>query len=534
MERDIIQAEQWRQVILKFSSKFQYKNPFKDVIIKAEFKGPLGRVIKREAYWDGEDIYKVSFAPTEVGMWTWVIEAPIETGLNELSGEINCKEYTGDLDIYKNGFLKVSKSDKYLEYNNGTPFFWLGDTNWEFAYKEMWDKSNHPEMKSMFKGMVERRVNQGYNVYQTNLRSDKVMGGEKLYWIVNKGDYLPNVDFYKNELDRRMYYIADAGLVNALGIAWFIAMDDGVEKQKDLARYIIARYGSLPIIWTLAGEVAGYGNEESRVRNINSWREVAKYIEMLDGYDNLQTAHYTNERPFPDYYHNESWFDFTLNQAGHGDYPISTFHYREFLKNNNDKPFIEGEAFYEFCSTLEENGIRLCTSDMLRRVAYMSIQLGGCGYTYGAQGIWDNVLEKGKENPMKLFNRFDITWYEAIDGEGRAQMGYMKAFYEKMSFWEMKPYSGDSDDSNLFAKKAPLITINEEKDRVVIYYPDMVENGYGINGIKNGKYFYTWFNPRNGEYQVDGNIINVTEGKIKLPNKPAMGDWLLIIKGKDI
>ena len=62
---------------------------------------------------------------------------------------------------------------------------------------------------------------------------------------------------------------------------------------------------------------------------------------------------------------------------------------------------------------------------MLRRVAYMSIQAGGCGYTYGAQGIWDVVWEKGRPNPMALFNRFDITWAEAIDGPGGEQMGYM-------------------------------------------------------------------------------------------------------------
>ena len=74
--------------------------------------------------------------------------------------------------------------------------------------------------------------------------------------------------------------------------------------------------------------------------------------------------------------------EFTLNQAGHGDYLIKASDYFDYLAAHDDKPFVEGEALYEFCSTLEEMGTRLCTADMLRRVAYICMQAGGAGYTY--------------------------------------------------------------------------------------------------------------------------------------------------------
>src|SRR5699024_1839409 len=93
------------------------------------------------------------------------------------------------------------------------------------------------------------------------------------------------------------------------------------QHQKNLARYLVARYGALPMVWTLAGETAGYEPGEAR-RRVDGWREVALLIQKLDGYGQLQTAHYTNERPFAEYYQDEDWFDFALNQAGHGDYPI--------------------------------------------------------------------------------------------------------------------------------------------------------------------------------------------------------------------
>ena len=527
MNSQNVTAEQWRQIILEFESRKDYDNPFLDVQITAVFTGPSGRRIPREAYWDGGRSYKVAFAPTEPGTWNWILEAPEETGLGGMSGIIECRTYTGELEIYRHGFLKVHPSGRYLVYHDGTPFFWLGDTHWEFAYRESWEHSNHPHMDSMFLGMARHRVDQGYNVYQTNLRSDKAMGGEERYWTQKAGDDLPNVEFYQKELDRRMYALADLGLVNALGFAWFMSVKDQVEHEKNLARYIVARYGALPVVWTLAGEAAGYSGEPLRSQYLEGWLEVAKYLESIDGYGSLQTAHYTNERPFADYYQEESWFDFTLNQAGHGDYPISPAHYRDFRRKYPGKPLIEGEALYEFCSTLEELGTRMCTADMLRRVAYMSIQLGGCGYTYGAQGIWDCVWEKGQSNPMALFNRFDVTWYEAIDGIGGRQMGYMKQFYEENRFWEMLPYTGcGEEDRLLFAKKAPLVTVNEERTRAVVYYGDTCRKGALVEGMENGTYRLRWFDPRTGEYTEEGRMTLEDKG-LMLPAKEKSGDWLL-------
>ena len=113
-------------------------------------------------------------------------------------------------------------------------------------------------MTSMFRGMADRRKEQGYNVYQTNLRSDSWKEHKSRYWKTDATDDVPDVAFYQNELDRRMQHLADLGFINALGFAWSGSIEQGVEHQKHLARYIIARYGALPVVWTLAGEVAGY------------------------------------------------------------------------------------------------------------------------------------------------------------------------------------------------------------------------------------------------------------------------------------
>ena len=227
-----MKAEQWRQIILSFESKKTYDNPFLDVSIWSIFTGPSGRRIRREAYWDGGNTYRIAFAPTETGMWSYRLEAPEETGLSGVQGTIECIPYEGDLAIYRHGFLKVHPSGRYLTYADGTPFFWLGDTHWAFAFGERWDESNHPQMTSMFRGMADRRKEQGYNVYQTNLRSDSWKEHKSRYWKTDATDDVPDVAFYQNELDRRMQYLADLGFINALGFAWSGSIEQGVEHRE--------------------------------------------------------------------------------------------------------------------------------------------------------------------------------------------------------------------------------------------------------------------------------------------------------------
>lgn len=146
----------WRAGIFEFESQCSYANPFLDVQIWAEFTAPSGRIIRREAYWDGANTYKVSFAPAEPGIWQARLEAPGETGLDGTAWTVEAVPYEGNLAIYQHGFLRVADNGHFLCYADGTPFFWLGDTHWEFAYRERWDESNHPGMDSMFRGMADR------------------------------------------------------------------------------------------------------------------------------------------------------------------------------------------------------------------------------------------------------------------------------------------------------------------------------------------------------------------------------------------
>ena len=93
-----------------------------------------------------------------------------------------------------------------------------------------------------------------------------------------------------------------------------------LERYKKFAKYTAARYGAYPVAWTLAGELPGYMGDLQK--NAELWNEVAKEAEKWNAYNNLQSAHLACSRPFPKIYENESWFDFAMSQAGHGDFSM--------------------------------------------------------------------------------------------------------------------------------------------------------------------------------------------------------------------
>ncbi len=401
-------AEMWRVAEIGMSSAVAYSNPFLDVEVTATFTGPGGEVVVRPGFWDGGNEWKVRFAPTALGEWSYRISSsdPFNAGL-KLNGTLTAVPYTGDREIYQRGFLRVSDEGSHLSYADGTPFFWLGDTHWFFDKNESWDTSNKPGTSSQFKSIVDRRVAQKFTVYQS-----VIFGPHDSYWAAGQQGTEINPDYFKNELDRKMAYIADSGLVNAFGIGFHSNIDGFVQGSERLAAYVAARYGAYPVVWITSGEGAGYdlGPREAR---IDGWRSVGKAINKYDGYNHPQTAHSTaltekESLGLPQFYEGEGWFDFEMFQGGHqkmvpsGDYD---YYHRQY-----GLPFLESEANYEQIY----NG--WATDTIVRQSAYRSVQAGGMGYGYGAHGIWNASWDDA--DTANDYGYGHRNWYDAIDFVG--------------------------------------------------------------------------------------------------------------------
>jgi len=191
-------TETWKAVEITLHSSKSYANPYMDVELNATFVGPGGVSLTLPGFWDGGNTWRIRFAPTVVGNWsfTTVSSDPTDTGLHGQSGTVQSQPYSGSLSIYKHGFLKSDASNRFLTYNDGRPFYWLADTHWMgLSYRERWDSSNDSRWPSQYKGMVDKRVKQGYSVYQMNFFAFE-QGDVSSSGTYNEGGHVWNYNRY--------------------------------------------------------------------------------------------------------------------------------------------------------------------------------------------------------------------------------------------------------------------------------------------------------------------------------------------------
>ncbi|MDO4168206.1 MAG: DUF4038 domain-containing protein [Eubacteriales bacterium] len=529
-------SQQWRTVDIEIFSKKEYASPFEDVDVFGVFEGPDGTIRKQLAYWDGDGRWVIRFAPTAAGMWKYTIESTDEENCDFTgSGIVECVPYDGKLAMYKHGFLKVSEDRDYLEYADGTPFFWLGDTHWTFVTEERFDESNCPKYQSQFKACVDKRVQQKFTVYQCNFRDGTGRGifGKNLD-LMHKTEhgYTPNLEEFQNNVDKKMKYLADCGLLIAVGYAWFYDMPKcGVERYKALAKYTAARYGAYPVAWTLAGELPGYmdGKEEQ----IRLWNEVAKECEKWNVYDNLQSVHLANDRPFPLLYQEEPWFDFAMSQAGHGDFDMAQQMYADFKKMYKGHPVLESEATYEG-ATSNEYVSRVIPAKMMRRLAYLIMQSGGCGYTYGCNGVWELQWEAG----VGGIGWGDMAWWDGLELPGADQLTIFRDFYESVNWSRLKPLKKEQAITRSFFMEADnrssiFFTGDADMRTIVGYFTETSMRSFLLKGLTAKQYHAYWVNPENGEKTEFEEIICPVDGEWNYNGQDAFAnreDRLLVLE----
>ncbi|HWH98445.1 MAG TPA: DUF4038 domain-containing protein [Pseudolysinimonas sp.] len=525
----------WRITEVVLEGMLDHDNPYLDLEPVVVFTGPDGRRIPRPAFWDGGRVWRVRFAAPVPGEWSYAIEtATGDPGLDSAAGVVRIEPdaHVDELTVYRHGFLRAAASGRHLEHADGTPFFWLADTHWRFAW-ERWDEANKPGWTSQFRGMVDHRVEQGFTVYQSNIFSYGDGGVSSDAWGEGEPYRVLDPEYFRDVLDPRFGYIAEAGLVHAVGLAWYNAIDADPGRVARFARYIVARYGSYPVVWTLAGEVAGY-DPELRESRIDGWREVAHAIRDADGYPQPRTAHLTNERPIADYYQGEDWLDFTLNQLGHGDLDLSPSHYRDHFAAHPGVPMIEGESMYEGITSVEPVGRRPATDTMVRQIAYRAIQSGCCGYSYGGQGCWNN----GWDHEQGATMWGSLPWYDGIDLLGATQLGLLRGFYESLPWWRLTPVFDVFDAGGMMNAVfyPPVVSADEERRTVVAYFGETYRSEEGAPafvGLLDILYRMWWFDPRTGATLPAGERLEPREGRLDLPAKPTPDDdWVLVAQAE--
>ena len=126
----------WDVHELVLQAKNLYDNPYTDVTVWAELKGPdfSKRVY---GFWDGGNIWRIRVTATAPGTWSWVTGASVQDdGLCGRSGAYFALEWTEEEkqeNSCRRGMIRATANGHAMEYADGTPYLMVGDTWWALA-----------------------------------------------------------------------------------------------------------------------------------------------------------------------------------------------------------------------------------------------------------------------------------------------------------------------------------------------------------------------------------------------------------------
>lgn len=415
--------------------------------------------------------------------------------------------------IYKpwdNGKLKVSDNNRYLVHQNGTPFFWMGNTAWLLPERLTRDEVAY---------FLSQDRKAGYNVEQI-----QVLNAIPTFNIY--GHAANNMDFDFSKVSKpgvygyweHMDYIVETAEANGI----YIAMDCiwggqsrymDVKKAERLGKFLAERYKKYPnIIWMIGGDIRGDKNTEI-------WDALARTIRKIDP-DHLMTFHPFGRTTSATWFNDREWMDFNMFQSGHrrygqkrgdGDYTIKenteedNWRYVEMsVAKTPLKPVIDAEPSYEDIPQGLHDGTqpRWQACDV-RRYAYWAVLAGCFGHTYGHNSVMQ-FMRPGVAGSFSAKK----PWWEAMEDPGYNQMKYLKWLMLSFPFTE-----GQADQSIIAGKNG------ERYDRVIAMRGNSFMLVYNYSGcamdidltkISGNKKNVWWMNPANGELEYAGQFDNKT------------------------
>ena len=283
--------------------------------------------------------------------------------------------------------IRVSPNGRYFVDDQGSPFFWMGDTQWGlFRVFPLEDART----------ILERRKEQGFSVIQI--------------MVTGLGDGTrPNVDGEPPWLDD------DPASPNE---AYFLNVDRVIEAAGELgyARWVARRYADVPnIIWSMYPEATD--------EFVPVLRELGAGLREGDGGAHMITVHPDPSPTSSSFIHEEEWLDFNSIQPCL-DYELIRKMVSDDYARTPPKPAVMAEGGYE--------GVNLGRLQMpleIRKQAYWSYLAGG-HHSYAHD---DSNSSPG-------------TWRSWIDSPGARHLGICTEVFTSLpGWWTLVP------DQSLFA-----------------------------------------------------------------------------------
>jgi hypothetical protein len=458
--------------------------------------------------------------------------------------------------------LRVSANGRFFVKADGTPFFYLGDTEWGLFHLNREDAVYYLKDRAAKKYTVIQAVATFWGgLDRPNAYGDTV--------FVNGDPTRPNEAYFKH-VDWVVDQAASLGLYVALVPIWskeYVQQDPTLLQNPSYepavrsairaprpsvvnkasaytyGEFLGRRYRDKPIIWILGGDWFPDGIEDI-------WRSLAAGIAAGDGGTQLKTYHPKSPRSSSQWFQNDAWLDFNMLQSGHTslnrNYDLVAADYDRVPT----KPVVDGEGGYEGYNRIE--------AYLTRRIAYCGVFAGAAGYTYGANGVFSATSrgDRGGRRRRAAQAAADegaaaggaagiqdgevptrapsLPWKQALQLPAGGQMQYLRALIESRPMLLRIPDQwllvndpmGTSDRIQACRASdgsyAFIYTATGAKLEV-----RMVDRIYEkLSGTTIKAY---WYDPRNGTATVIGTFPKTASRVFTPPSSGRGNDWVLVL-----
>jgi hypothetical protein len=433
--------------------------------------------------------------------------------------------------------LKISDNHRFFVKEDGTPFFYLGDTAWELFHRLNREEADR---------YLTNRAKKGFTVIQAvalaevdGLNTANVYGHRPL---LHNDPTQPDVkDGLANDYWDHVDYIVDKANSLGLFIGFLPTWGDKWNKKWGVGggaftpqsaavygQWLGRRYKHKAIIWILGGDRPV---ETERHREII--RAMARGLSEGDGGTHLKTFHPPGGNGSSTWWHNDDWLDFNMRQNGHAvEFTGRYDQTRADYDRRPVKPVLDGEPIYED-HPVSFNARKLGHSIAadVRRPLYWDLFSGACGHTYGHHSVWQ-MYDPRRGQPI---NNPLMPWFEALDQPGAGQMQHVKHLLLSRPFLSRIP-----DDSVIVTGRVPtsipgagryrfVATRDQSGSYAMVYAPVGRAFKVRMDKITGPTVKAWWFDPRTGRATAIGEFSNNGEREFTPPDRGEMLDWVLVL-----
>jgi len=469
---------------------------------------------------------KKQFTPTLIPVGT-LRKLILVVAILCMSFNIRCFALRGD-------GLRVSGNSHFLTYEDGSPFYWIGDTGWA-----LFQRLSREEVDRY----LDDRKDKGFTIIHAVLYWYP-HGGKQELGPLNENNFYGHPPFngqrdlpktsrpkilkggaseHPNDYWDHVEYVIDAAQRRRLKLlilpCWGNAFINArmanskvvfTEKQaRQYGDFLGEKFGDYKhIIWCLGGDVdpVNFGDKDQRpvyramaegIGRGSSGNKRLRWNRPHEDWDQSLITFHAVTTPETGkqegasssrWFHNDAWLDFNMMETFkwlNSIYPFVSDDYNKVPV----RPTILGEGAYEGGAYGEHCGF--ITPHKVRIQGYQAFFAGAAGYTYGHWAIWP-FRDKycGRE------------WEEALDTEGAWQTSaIMKSFISNIDIFSFHPdpsFIIDDNDRGLNYEQCSMV--NNDASKFIVYFPERCSAKLDLTKIRDSdKTICKWFDPRNGD-----------------------------------